>query len=68
MLVERRRGRPRPLPHWLQSCRTDVFLMDLEEDEYTATRDPSFYDLYGAHGEYEDDYKIQMKNKVKEDK
>ena len=50
------------------NCHTDVFLMDLEEDEYTATRDPSFYDLYGAHGEYEDDYKVQMKNKNQEDK
>lgn len=43
-------------------CRTDVFLMDLEEDERSATPpDPSFEDLYGAHGEYEDDYKIQKK-------
>lgn len=49
-------------------CRTDVSLMDLEEDEHTATRDPSFEDLYGAHGEYEDDYKVQMKNKTQEDK
>ena len=50
------------------NCRTDVFLLNLEEDEFTATRDPSFEDLYGAHGEYEDDYKVQMKNKNQEDK
>lgn len=29
-----------------------------EEDE---SSEPDFEDLYGAHGEYSDDYKIQMK-------
>ena len=48
------------------NCRTDVFLLNLEEDEFATTREPSFEDLYGAHGEYEDDYKVQMKNKYQE--
>ena len=40
------------------NCCTDVFLIDLEEDTPSG---PSFEDLYGAHGEYEDDYWIQKK-------
>lgn len=47
-------------------CGESGCLMDLEEDEFTTTREPSFEDLYGAHGEYEDDYKIQTKNKYQE--
>ena len=47
------------------NCRTDVFLLNLEEDEFSATREPSFEDLYGAHGEYEDDYVIQKRHNSK---
>ena len=38
--------------------------VDIEEYD---DEDPDFLDLYGAHGEYEDDYSVQRKHPLKED-
>lgn len=32
-----------------------------QDEEIVELRNPDFEDLYGAHGEYSDDYKVQMK-------
>ena len=43
-----------------------IYIEVRKPDEENEPSKPDFEDLYGAHGEYEDDYKIQMKNKYQE--
>lgn len=40
-----------------------IYIEVRKPDEEDKPNEPDFEDLYGAHGEYSDNYKIQMKNK-----
>ena len=39
---------------------------DYEEDNFDYDDDIDFTDLYGAHGEYDDDYEVQKRHSMKE--
>ena len=54
----------------LEECSTPFNangMKDYEEEWPDADDDIDFTDLYGAHGEYDDDYGVQKKHSMKED-
>lgn len=44
----------------------DGYYDDLDDEDEYDDIDPDFFDLYGAHDEYDDDYRIQRRHAVEE--